>query len=163
ADLERQRSEALAKVTEADRKLRELSPYRAVRARYEEVSSVELIPAIRDYDPIPARYARVKEEMEASLLQVDESGAVAPERSELEDVRIRYDAALRMWSEGGRTDTVAQELNERRSVYERSLAQLELALLVKGPVAGNGELQSWREAYQEAEQAYVDIERRHDA
>src|SRR5262249_22176970 len=131
ADLERQRSEALAKVTEADRKLRELSPYRAVRARYEEVSSVELIPAIRDYDPIPARYARVKEEMEASLLQVDESGAVAPERSELEDVRIRYDAALRMWSEGGRTDTVAQELNERRSVYERSLAQLELALLVK--------------------------------
>src|SRR5262249_12484161 len=80
-----------------------------------------------------------------------------------EDVRIRYDAALRMWSEGGRTDTVAQELNERRSVYERSLAQLELALLVKGPVAGNGELQSWRETYQEAEQAYVDIERRNDA
>ncbi len=162
-DLERQRSEALARLTEADRKLRELSPYRAVRGRYEEVSSVELIPAIRDRDPIPARYARVKEEMEASLLQADESGAAASERSELEDLRLRYDAALRVWSEGGRTDSVARELNERRSEYERSLGQLELAVLVKGPVAGNGELASWREAYQDAEQAYVEIERRHEA
>jgi preprotein translocase SecA subunit len=163
ADLERQRSEALARLTEADRKLRELSPYRAVRARYDEMSSVELIPAIRDRDPIPARYERAKEEMEASLLQADESGVVASERSELEDVRLRYDAALRLWSEGGRTETVAHEINERRSEYERSLAQLEIALLVKGPVAGNGELVSWREPYQDAEQAYVEIERRHDA
>src|SRR4029453_10734642 len=163
ADLERQRSEALARLTEADRKLRELSPYRAVRARYDEMSSVELIPAIRDRDPIPARYERAKEAMEASLLQADGSGAGGSDRSELEDVRLRYDAALRLWSEGGRTETVAHEINERRSEYERSLAQLEIALLVKGPVAGNGELVSWREAYQDAEQAYVEIERRHDA
>src|SRR5262245_35612387 len=51
AEIERRRSEALAQLTEAHRKLRELSPYRALRARYEEVSSVELIPAIRDQDP----------------------------------------------------------------------------------------------------------------
>jgi preprotein translocase SecA subunit len=162
-ELERQRSEALARLTEADRKLRELSPYRAVRARYDEVSSVELIPAIRDSDPIPARYVRAKEEMEASLLEADQSGAAASERSDLDDVRLRYDAALRLWSEGDRTDTVARELNERRSEYERGLAQLELALLVKGPVASNGELASWREAHQDAEQAYVEIERRHEA
>jgi preprotein translocase SecA subunit len=162
AELERQRSEALAKLTEADRKLRALSPHRAVRARYEEVSSIELIPAIRDQDPIPPRYARVKEEMEAALLEEGAASAIS-ERSELEDIRTRYDAALRLWSEGGRTDTVARELNERRSEYERGLAQLELALLVKGPVAGNGELASWRQAYQEAEGAYVDIERQHEA
>src|SRR4029453_16891259 len=98
--------------------------------------------------------------MEASLLATDESGAAASERSDLEAMRLRYDATLRLWSEGGRTDTVARELNERRSEYERGLAQLELALLVKGPVAGNGELESWREAYEEAERAYVEIERR---
>jgi len=163
AEIERRRSEALARLTEADRKLRELSPYRALRARYEEVSSVELIPAIRDQDPIPPRYARVKEEMEASLLGAGDETAVAPERSELEDVRMRYDAALRLWSEGGRTETVARELNDRRSEYERGLAQLEIALLVKGPVASNGELASWREAFQDAERAYVEIEREHEA
>ena len=32
------------------------SPYRTIRARYDEVSSVELIPAVRDRDPIPPRY-----------------------------------------------------------------------------------------------------------
>ncbi len=163
ADLERQRSEALAKLTEADRKLRELSPYRALRSRYEEVSSVELIPAIRDRDPIPSRYERVKEEMESSLLAEGDGGGVANERTELLEVRVKYDAALRLWSEGGRTDAVARELNERRSDYERSLGQLELAVLVKGPVAGNGELQAWRQAHQDAELEYVRIERLHDA
>jgi preprotein translocase SecA subunit len=161
AELERRRSEALARLTEADRKLRELSPYRAVRDRYEQISSVELIPAIRDRDPIPNRYARVKEEMEASLLGAG-SGATA-ERSELESLRTRYDEALRVWTEGGRTDQVARELNERRSAYERSLGQLELAVLVHGPVAGNGELETWRTAYQEAEGEYVEIERQYEA
>src|SRR4030095_15049470 len=84
AELERQRSEALARLTEADRKLRELSPYRAGRGRHEEGSYGGLIPAIRDNDPIPARYVRAKEEMEASLLATDESGAAASERSDLE-------------------------------------------------------------------------------
>src|SRR5215468_3116967 len=162
-ELEQRRSAALAKLTEADRKLRALSPYRAVRSRYEEVSSVELIPAIRDHDPIPARYARVKEEMEASLLEAGDAGAIASERSELESMRERYDETLRRWSEDGqRDDDIARELNERRSEYERSLGQLELALLVKGPVAGNGELATWRQTYEEAEQAYIQIEREHD-
>src|SRR5262249_47290326 len=104
ADLEQRRSAALAKLTEADRKLRDLSPYRAVRSRYEEVSSVELIPAIRDHDPIPSRYARVKEEMEASLLEAGDGGAIASERSELEPVRVRYDETLRRWCDDGQRD-----------------------------------------------------------
>src|SRR5215475_3899423 len=76
-ELEQRRSAALAKLTEAHRKLRDLSPYRAVRSRYEEVSSVELIPAIRDQDPIPPRYARVKQEMEAALLEDGAAGATS--------------------------------------------------------------------------------------
>src|SRR5262249_53254913 len=111
-----------------------------------------------------ARYARVKEEMEASLLEPGDAGAVTAERSQLESVRARYDETLRRWSEGGqRDDDVARELNERRSEYERSLAQLELAVLVKGPAASNGELAAWRQTYEEAEQAYVEIEREYEA
>src|SRR5262249_31410988 len=119
--------------------------------------------AIRDFDPIPPRYEQIKEEMEASLFESGDGGAVASERSELEAVRVRYDAALRLWSEGGRTDTVARELNERRSEYERGLGQLELALLIRGPAAGNGELATWRPAHGEAEQAYIETERQYDA
>ncbi len=102
--------------------------------------------------------------MEATLLEVGAAGGVVAERSELESIRARYDEMLRRWSEDGqRDDDVARELNERRSEYERGLAQLELAVLVKGPAAGNGELATWRQTYEEAEQAYVEIEREYDA
>src|SRR5205807_2311442 len=61
AALEERRGDALRRLTDAHRKILDFSPYRAIRARYEEVSSVELIPAVRDRDPIPERYRRVKE------------------------------------------------------------------------------------------------------
>src|SRR5213083_2444906 len=151
AALEERRGDALRRLTDAHRKILELSPYRAIRARYEEVSSVELIPAVRDRDPIPARYRRAKEELEATLLGAEGGGAVASERSALEDLRARYEAALAAWEEGGaRTDEAGRELDERRSEYERGLSVMELALLVKGNAgngAGNGELEPLRAEY----------------
>src|SRR5438445_343927 len=122
AALEERRGDALRRLTDAHRKILDFSPYRAIRARYEEVSSVELIPAVRDRDPIPERYRRVKEELETTLLGADAGGAVATERSALEDLRARYEAALAAWGEGGcRTDEAGRELDERRSEYERGL------------------------------------------
>ncbi len=160
--LDERRNEALKQLTDADRKLRELSPYQNVRARFEEVGSVELIPAIRDKDPIPPRYRRVKEELEQQLLGAG-AGGVEQEREELMTLRDRYEATLEAWQDGGqRSEDHGRELNERRSEYERGVAQLEVALLVKGPVAGNGELAGWREAYRDAEEAYVAAEREHD-
>jgi preprotein translocase SecA subunit len=156
------RNEALKQLTESDRKLRELSPYQAIRARFEEVGSVELIPAIRDRDPIPPRYRRVKEELESLLLGAG-AGGVEGERADLVTLRDRYEAMLTAWEEGGqRSDDHGRELNERRAEYERGIAELELALLVKGPVAGNGELAQWREAYRSAEEVYVTAEREHE-
>src|SRR5437773_1808856 len=135
-------------------------------ARSEEVSSVELIPAVRDRDPIPERYRRVKEEIETTLLGADAGGAVATERSALEDLRARYEAALAAWEEGGgRTDEAGRELDERRSEYERGLSVMELALLVKGNAgngAGNGELEELRAEYRAAEDDYVEAERLHE-
>src|SRR5437764_5498830 len=166
AGLEERRGDALRRLTDAHRKILDFSPYRAIRARYEEVSSVELIPAVRDRDPIPERYRRVKEEIETTLLGADAGGAVATERSALEDLRARYEAALAAWEQGGgRTDEAGRELDERRSEYERGLSVMELALLVKGNAgngAGNGELEPLRAEYRAAEDDYVEAERLHE-
>ncbi len=164
AVLEERRGDALRRLTDAHRKILELSPYRTIRARYDEVSSVELIPAVRDRDPIPARYRRVKEELETTLLEAG-SGAVAGERTALEELRARYEAALDAWEEGGvRTDEAGRDLDERRAQYERGLSVMELALLVKGSVngAGNGELDALRTEYGTAEDEYVEAERLHE-
>src|SRR5437867_1810257 len=166
AALEERRGDALRRLTDAHRKILDFSPYRAIRARYDEVSSVELIPAVRDRDPIPQRYRRAKEELETTLLAADAGGAVATERSALEDLRARYEAALAAWEEGGgRTDEAGRELDERRSEYERGLSVMELALLVKGNAgngAGNGELEELRVEYRAAEDDYVEAERLHE-
>src|SRR5213080_462948 len=125
--------EALRGLTEVHRQILEGSPYRALRARFEEVSSVELIPAVRDHDPVPPRYARVKGELETALLEAGGGTAVASERAHLEELRARYGAVLDAWEQvGHRTDDTARELDERRAEYERGLSTLELALLVKG-------------------------------
>jgi preprotein translocase SecA subunit len=162
--LEERRGDALRRLTDAHRKILDLSPYRTIRARYDEVSSVELIPAVRDRDPIPARYRRVKEELETTLLEAG-SGDVATERTALEELRARYEAALDAWEEGGiRTDEAGRQLDERRAEYERGLSVMELALLVKGSVngTGNGELDALRTEYGTAEDEYVEAERLHE-
>ncbi|HSV05533.1 MAG TPA: SEC-C metal-binding domain-containing protein, partial [Candidatus Binatus sp.] len=162
AELQEQRGEALRQLTDTHKKLLELSPYRPLRDRYEQVSSVELIPAVRDHDPIPRRYRQVKEELEATLFGA-EVGTASTERSELEELRGRYETVLAAWEEGGvRTDETARELDERRAQYERGLSMLELALLVKGGAAGNGELAELRAAYRAAEDSYVESERLHE-
>src|SRR5207247_6960023 len=163
AALEERRGDALRRLTDAHRKILEHSPYRAIRARYEEVSSVELIPAVRDRDPIPERYRRAKEELETTLLGADAGGAVASERSALENPRTRYEASLAAWEEGGvRTDEAGRELDERRSEYERGLSVMELALLVKSNarnLAGHCELQELRAEDGDAEDDYAGAER----
>jgi len=165
AELQDRRGDALRRLTDAHRRILELSPYRATRARYEEVSSVELIPAVRDGDPIPERYRRVKEELETTLLGAGSSAPVADERSAFEALRERYEEVLAAWAEdGGRTHETGRELDERRSQYERGLSVLELALLVKGAAnaAGNGEFEELRQTYRAAEDDYVEAERLHE-
>ncbi|TMB42446.1 MAG: preprotein translocase subunit SecA [Deltaproteobacteria bacterium] len=163
ADLEERRGEALRELTEVHRQILELSPYRALRARFEEVSSVELIPAVRDHDPVPPRYLRVKGELETALLGAGGGAAVASERAGLEELKARYGAVLDAWEQvGHRTDDTARELDERRAEYERGLSTFELALLVKGGAAGNGDLAELCARYRGAEDAYVEAERLHE-
>src|SRR5439155_669394 len=90
----------------------------AQAGRFEEVSSVELIPAVRDHDPVPPRYLRVKGELETALLGAGGGAAVASERAGLEELKARYGAVLDAWEQvGHRTDDTARELDERRAEY----------------------------------------------
>ena len=160
AAIEQRRSEALQRLTEADRRLRELSPYQALRARYEQASSVDFIPAVRDRQPVPVRYRDAKAEMERALLEAGADGAVAAARGELDAVRARFDEVLVAWEEQERrSEALGRELDERRAAYERGLTQLELALMLNGAAAGDGELAQWQQAYREAEDAYLAAER----
>jgi preprotein translocase SecA subunit len=161
--LEERRTQALRELTDAHRRILELSPYRALRDRYEQVSSVELIPAVRDRGTIPERYRRIKDELESTLFAAEGVGAIEAERSSLSELKARYEAVLAAWEEGGqRGDEVARELDDRRSQYERGLSMLEIAVLVKGAAAGNGELADLRATYRAAEDSYVEAERLHE-
>jgi preprotein translocase SecA subunit len=158
--LEERRSEALRDLTDAHRRLLELSPYRALRAKYEEYSSVDLIPAVQGNKSVPSRYQRAKEELEAGLLEASGGAGVEAERAALEELRARYQELLDAWEEGGaRSPEVVRELDERRSQYERGLSSLELALLVNGGGGTNGELAEIGRTYRAVEDAYVETER----
>ncbi len=97
--LEERRNQALKELTEIDRKLRELSPYRQLLARYEEVSSVELIGAVRDLQAVPERYRRARAEMEEALLGAGVGGA-GEERRAFDALRARYEEAHVPYQEG---------------------------------------------------------------
>jgi preprotein translocase subunit SecA len=163
AEIEERRGDALRRLTDAHRQLLELSPFRALRSRYEEVSSVELIPAVRDHDPIPPRYRDIKTELESTLFNAGGGDAVDTERQSLEELRSSYEAVLDAWEQvGHRTDDVARELDERRSQYERGLSTMELALLVKAGIGGNGNLAEICSDYRSAEETYIEAERLHE-
>jgi preprotein translocase SecA subunit len=163
AEIEERRGDALRRLTDAHRQLLELSPFRALRSRYEEVSSVELIPAVRDHDPIPPRYRDIKTELESTLFNAGGGDAVDTERQSLEELRSSYEALLDAWEQvGHRTDDVARELDERRSQYERGLSTMELALLVKAGIGGNGNLAEICTDYRSAEETYIEAERLHE-
>jgi hypothetical protein len=159
--IETERAESLRALTEADRKLREMSPYRAMRERYEQVSSMELIPAIRDMERVPSRFQKVREEVETALLGVAGDG-VAAERSRVEGLRDRFTALLGAWDgTARRTEDLARDVNEARADYERGIADLEIAVLVRGEANGDG-LATWRDAYANGDSTYHDAERRYE-
>jgi preprotein translocase SecA subunit len=161
--IEERRTEALRELTEANRQLLDLSPYRDERTRYEQMSSAELIPAVRGRQGIPERYRQAKAKLETTLLDAAGHAGVHTERSSLEEVRSRFEAALTAWQESDvRSDEAARDLDERRAQYERGLSTMEIGLLVKGGVGSNGETAKLREAYRRAEDAYVEAERHHE-
>ncbi|HKA33655.1 MAG TPA: preprotein translocase subunit SecA, partial [Candidatus Binatia bacterium] len=153
---EQQRSDALKQLTEVQRRLRELSPFRDLREEYEQISAGELIEALHGLGGIPDRYLRVKETLESSLM---ESGdGVPPEAKEsFEEARAAFDKSLARWQEGnGRRQEIMEALDETRRNYEQRVSDYEFA--VGNAVLARGEHSAEVAEYEQARNSFEEAE-----
>ena len=104
----------MRKSTEIQRRLRALSPIQPLRQEYEDISAGELIEALHDLRSIPEDYLRIKENLETSLLAVED--ARAPEaRRALDQAREAFSECLERWQQGdGARRELMELLDERR-------------------------------------------------
>ncbi|HEX2385574.1 MAG TPA: hypothetical protein VHL99_03370, partial [Candidatus Binatia bacterium] len=153
---EQQRSDALMRLTEIQRKLRELSPFRELREEYEEISAGQLIEALHSLSGIPERYLRVKETLESSLSEAAD-GVSGEARESFNEARQSFDASLARWQEGnGRRAEIMEALDETRRNYEQRVNDYEFtvanAVLARGAHSGDvAEYEAARNAFEEAE------------
>jgi preprotein translocase SecA subunit len=153
---EQQRSDSLKKLTEMQRRLRELSPFRDLREEYEQISATELIESLHELHGIPERYLKAKESLESSL---SASGFAAGREAQaaFEEARETFDKSLERWQEGnGRGAEIMEALDETRRNYEQRVNDYEFAVenavLSRGEHAAEvSEYEATRRAFEEAE------------
>jgi preprotein translocase SecA subunit len=157
---EHKRADALKRATESQRRLKELSPFRDLRQKYEEISTTELIEALHELRSIPERYLEVKRSLEASLLGAAEAGGLEG-RDALEEALDAFAEYLDRWRDanGGRRELM-EALDERRRNYEQRINDYEFSvtnrLLSQG---GHAEVVA---AYEEARREFDQAETRCD-
>jgi len=153
---EQQRSDALKRLTEIQRRLRELSPFRDLREEYEQISAGELIDALHSLGGIPERYLRVKETLESSLTRAGD-GVSGEARESFNEARESFDQSLARWQEGnGRRAEIMEALDETRRNYEQRVNDYEFtvanAVLARGEHSADvAEYETVRRSYEEAE------------
>ena len=162
---EQQRGEALKRLTEVQRRLRGLSPFRDLREEYEQTSTSELIGALHELEGIPERYLRAKESLESSLLQASVSGGASEDRRALEEARLAFNEWLERWQEGnGKREDILEALDEKRRNYEQRVNDYEFvvanAVLSRGEHAADvAEYEQARRAFEEAEERCEELRR----
>ncbi|MBI2091244.1 MAG: preprotein translocase subunit SecA, partial [Deltaproteobacteria bacterium] len=161
---EQRRTDALRRSTEIQRQLKELSPFRELRQKYEDISATELIEALHELRSIPERYLQVKEGLESSLLEAADSGGLETRRA-FEEALHAFGEYLERWQEadGGRRELM-EALDERRRNYEQRVSDYEFAvtnlLLSQGgnaPVVA--EYEAARTEFEQAEARCEEIRR----
>jgi preprotein translocase SecA subunit len=157
---EQQRSDSLKKLTESQRRLRELSPFRDLREEYEQISATELIEALHELNGIPERYLKAKETLESSLSASGD--AVARDaREAFDEARETFDQSLERWQEGnGRRAEIMEALDETRRNYEQRVNDYEFA--VANSVLSRGEHAAEVSEYEAARRAFEEAEARCD-
>ncbi len=137
---EQQRGDSLKRATEMQRQIRDISPFRDLWLRYEDLSATELIEALHGLRQIPGSYLRAKEDMETALLQ-SSNGKASDVYQAFDEARGEFGEAIHRWQQkdDGRGDLV-DALDEKRRNYEQRVSDLEfettLALLGEGENAG---------------------------
>jgi len=157
---EQQRGDALKRTTELQREIRAISPFRAARERYEDLSATELIEALHNLRPIPDGYLKAKDTFESAILNSRNGNMPA---TGFEEAKNDFSAALERWQENSaERDALIEALDERRRLYEQRLIDLEFeharALLAQGEHAATvAEYESAHRAFQEAEIRHEEI------
>ena len=157
---EQQRSDALKRSTDLQREIRAISPFRAARERYEDLSATELIEALHNLRPIPDGYLKAKEAFERAIMNA-RNGDVPP--SDFDEAKADFTGALTRWQENsGERGGLIEALDERRRLYEQRLIDLEFEhardFLAQGEGAAMvAEYESAHRAFEEAETRHEEI------
>jgi preprotein translocase SecA subunit len=152
---EQQRGEALKRCTELQRQIREVSPFRDKRERYEDLSATELIEALHSLRSIPDSYLQAKLDLEASLLQVHD-GSGGDNNEAFDDARQDFSECLNRWQQkNGERQELLEMLDEKRRNYEQRANDFEFdqALLTLGLGEHAALVGEYREVYQAFEAA----------
>src|SRR5215813_5320739 len=161
---QQQRSDALKRSTELQREIREISPFRGVRQRYEDLSSTELIEALHGMRQIPAGYLKAKEEFEAFLTDSPHGGEKDID-VDFESARQDFAETIDRWQQkNGARGALVEALDEKRRAYEQRLLDLEfektLTVLAQGEDAALiRDYESERQAFEDAEARCEEIRR----
>jgi preprotein translocase SecA subunit len=153
---QQQRSDALKRSTELQRQIREVSPFRDARQRYEDLSASVLIEALHGMRPIPGNYLRAKEAFEAALF-ASGNGAATDLDEPFDEAQRDFSDCLDRWQQtNGDREALVEALDERRRNYEQKVLDLEfeksLAALARSEHAGLvQEYGSVHQAFEEAE------------
>jgi preprotein translocase SecA subunit len=161
---QQQRSDALKRSTELQKEIRSVSPFREARQRYEDLSSTELIEALHGMRQIPGGYLKAKEELEASLVGLNQNGD-----DSFEDARQEFGDLIERWQQkNGDREHIVEALDDKRRNYEQRLIDLEferaLERLAEGehaPLAQ--EYETVRLAFEEAETRCEEVRQPYEA
>ena len=158
---EQQRSDALKRSTEIQRQVRELSPFRDKRERYEDLSATEFIEALHGMRPIPESYLQAKQDLETSLLQVRD-GNDGDSNEAFEEARQDFSDCINRWQQqNGARQELLETLDEKRRNYEQRANDFEFnrALLVLGRGDHAALVAEYGKVYQAFEEAETTMRR----
>ena len=152
---ERQRSDALRRSTEIQRQVREISPFRDKRERYEDLSATELIEALHGMRPIPESYLQAKQNLEASLLRTNDGDSADPNEA-FEEARQDFSECITRWQQkNGERQDLLEVLDEKRRNYEQRINDFEFDQALLALTRGEQEplVSEYRRVYQDYEEA----------
>src|ERR1043166_6741919 len=157
---EQQRSDALKRTTELQREIREMSPFREVRERYEDSSSTELIEALHGMRQISTGYLRAKEEFETSLLGSNDGQAEHFDDG-FEEARQDFSETIERWQQkNGDRVSLVEALDEKRRNYEQRVLDLEFDKALAA--LAHGEHSALVTEYETAHRAFEEAEKHHE-
>jgi preprotein translocase SecA subunit len=155
---ERQRGDALRRSTEIQRQIRDLSPFREKRDRYDDLSATELIEALHGMKPIPESYLQAKQDLDTALLQTN-GGNSRGMNEAFEEARQDFTECIHRWQQknGDRQDLL-ETLDEKRRNYEQRASDFEFDRALS--VLGQGEHAALVVEYGKVYRAFEEAEAR---